>query len=279
MMAHEFYQMNGKERDSIPFKLLYITRSAYDKGWHSITHTHHFTELFYIVSGKGSFVLPSHEIPVQKNDLVVINPNVEHTERSNHQDSLKYIALGIEGISFSLTKEDNPYGLFTYKDDEDDILHQLNNLLTEVKDKKLDYERVCRNIIEILITKLLRMKEVKLEKSTAEKINHSIALAQYYMTQNFQDPITLDILAKVSNINKYYLAHLFKEEVGMTPIRYLNEVRVKEAKVLLETTDLTIGEIANIAGFSSQSFFTQAFKRETDLTPSQFRTQNKIITK
>ncbi|WP_440897561.1 AraC family transcriptional regulator [Amphibacillus sp. Q70] len=277
-MAHEFYQMTDKERDSIPFKLLYITRSAYDKGWHSSTHTHHFTELFYIVSGKGSFVLPSHEIPVQKNDLVVINPNVEHTERSNHQDSLKYIALGIEGISFSLTEEDNPYGLFTYKDDEDDILHQLNNLLTEVKDKKLDYERVCRNIIEILITKLIRMKEVTLEKSTGEKINHSIALAQYYITQNFQDPITLDILAKVSNINKYYLAHLFKKEVGMTPIRYLNEVRVKEAKVLLETTDLTIGEIANIAGFSSQSFFTQAFKREADLTPSQFRTLNKRIT-
>lgn len=135
IVAHEFYQVTEKKYDSIPFKLLYITRSAYDKGWNSITHTHHFTELFYIVNGKGSFILTSHEIPVQKSDLVVINPNVEHTEQSNPQDSLEYIALGIEGISFSLTEGDNPYGLFTYKDDEADILHHLDILLLEIKEK------------------------------------------------------------------------------------------------------------------------------------------------
>lgn len=91
------------------------------------------------------------------------------------------------------------------------------------------------------------------------------------MTQSFQDPITLDMLAKICDINKYYLAYLFKKEIGMAPINYLNDVRIKEAKIMLETTDLTIGEIANITGFSSQSFFTQAFKREAELTPSQFQ--------
>lgn len=100
---------------------------------------------------------------------------------------------------------------------------------------------------------------VRIKKSTGKKVNHSIALTQYYMTQSFQDPITLDMLAKICDINKYYLAYLFKKEIGMAPINYLNDVRIKEAKIMLETTDLTIGEIANITGFSSQSFFTQAF--------------------
>lgn len=270
-MAHEFYQMSKKPRDSLPFNLLYITHSSYDKGWNSITHTHHFTELFYIVDGKGSFVLPTREIPVQKNDLVVINPNIEHTERSNYQDSLEYIALGLEGISFTLTEDADPYGLFTFQDDKDDILHQLNNLLFEVKAKELEYERVCQNIIEILITKLLRLKEVTVKKSASKQINHAIALSQYFMTQNFREPITLETLAKVSNINKFYFAHLFKEEIGTSPMSYLNEIRIKEAKFLLKTTDFSIGEIAYMTGFSSQSFFTQAFKRKTNRTPSQFR--------
>ena len=99
------------------------------------------------------------------------------------------------------------------------------------------------------------------------------------MTQSFQDPITLDMLAKICDINKYYLAYLFKKEIGMAPINYLNDVRIKEAKILLATTDLTIGEIANITGFSSQSFFTQVFKREAGLTPSQFRKINKTTKK
>lgn len=93
------------------------------------------------------------------------------------------------------------------------------------------------------------------------------------MTQNFHDPITLDMLARVSNINKYYLVHLFKEELGMTPIAYLNALRIKEAKHLLSTTTMSVGEISHITGFSSQSFFTQAFKRETAMTPSAFRKQ------
>lgn len=113
-MAHDFYQLMNNKKEALSFKLLYITHSEYDKNWHSLTHTHHFTELFYIVSGKGSFVLPTHEISVQKNDLIVINPNVEHTERSNFKDSLEYIALGIEGIAFTLTDND-PMGYLRIK--------------------------------------------------------------------------------------------------------------------------------------------------------------------
>ncbi|GEM03129.1 AraC family transcriptional regulator [Halolactibacillus miurensis] len=276
-MAHDFYQLMNNKKEALSFKLLYITHSEYDKNWHSLTHTHHFTELFYIVSGKGSFVLPTHEISVQKNDLIVINPNVEHTERSNFKDSLEYIALGIEGIAFTLTDND-PYGLFTYQDDQDDILYQLKKLLYEVEKKDVRYEHVCQNIIEILIVKLLRSKKLSIEKSEAKQLSHAIALAKYYMTQNFHDPITLDILARISNINKYYLVHLFKEELGMTPIAYLNNLRINEAKHLLATTTMTVGEISHITGFSSQSFFTQAFKRETSMTPSSYRQQQFELT-
>src|SRR5699024_146039 len=72
-MAHEVYKFDDFQYSSTPFKLLYVTRAVYDKGWHSTPHTHHFTELFYIIDGKGSFVFMNEEIPVEKNDLVIIN--------------------------------------------------------------------------------------------------------------------------------------------------------------------------------------------------------------
>src|SRR5690625_6579816 len=86
-MSHHVYNMNHFQKGQTPFKLLYITHSEYDKGWHSTSHSHHFTELFYIVKGKGAFILQNHDIPVKKNDLVIINPNIEHTEKSNHHRS------------------------------------------------------------------------------------------------------------------------------------------------------------------------------------------------
>ncbi|GGJ57976.1 AraC family transcriptional regulator [Virgibacillus salexigens] len=271
-MSYEVYKVNNSTAKKRPFKLLYITRSEYDKGWHSTQHTHHFTELFYIVNGKGSFVLPTHEIPVKENDLVIINPNVEHTEKSNVQDSLQYIALGIEGLTFSLTEEkDAQMGPFTYRGDREDVLFYLNKLLNEVMHGDIQYEIICQNIIEILIVKLKREKKFTIEKTETLNINKAVAFIKHYINQNYRNNITLDLLAKVGHINKYYLSHTFKKDMGISPIEYLNKVRIKEAKILLDTTDYNIGEIAEIIGFSSQSFFTQAFKRTTNQTPSTYR--------
>src|SRR5699024_8569670 len=270
-MSHEVYKMGKAHNNQSLFKLLYITHSEYDKGWHSTSHTHHFTELFYIVSGKGAFVLSDREVPVKENDLVIINPNVEHTEKSNEQDSLEYIALGLEGTSFSLPKEADQIGLFIYQGDRDDILFYLKKLLLKVLNNNSNIEIVCKNIIEILIIKLRRAKNITVKKSTPLQMNQSVALAKHYINQNYRDPITLDILSKVGNINKYYLAHTFKQDIGISPIEYLNQVRIKEAQTLLETTNYTIAEVARFNGYSSQSFFSQAFKRKVKLTPSAYR--------
>lgn len=78
-------------------------------------------------------------------------------------------------------------------------------------------------------------------------------------------------LAKLGHLNKYYLAHTFKKDMGISPIEYLNQVRIREAKILLETTNYSIADIAAFIGFSSQSFFAQAFKRATNQTPSKYR--------
>lgn len=279
-MPHDVYPIGNDVSDSLLYKILYITHSEYDKGWHSTPHLHHFTELFYIVSGVGSFILPDQEIPVKKNDLVVINPNIEHTERSNTDDSLEYIALGIEGLVFSLPDaKELPIGLFTYQGDRKEILFFLNKLLAEVQQQDQGYELICHNIIDILIIKLRRAKQVTVEVKGSKSLNQSVALVKHYINHNFESDITLNFLAKIGNISKYYLAHRFKEDVGLSPIEYLNEVRIKAAKTLLETTDFTIAIISEASGFSSQSLFSQTFRRFENQTPSEYRKTNRARTK
>ena len=83
--------------------------------------------------------------------------------------------------------------------------------------------------------------------------------------------ITLDTLAEVSHLNKYYMVHAFTRQFGCSPINYLCEVRIKASKELLATTDYSITEVAQSSGFSSQSYFAQCFLKHCRMTASAYR--------
>lgn len=118
---------------------------------------------------------------------------------------------------------------------------------------------------------MMRKKSFNVEKTSTQKINKDIEFIKNYIKQHFHENISLDTLASISHINKYYLSHSFRKFVGVSPIEYLIQTRIRESKILLETTNYSISNISTITGFSSQSFFAQSFKRETNLSPSQYR--------
>ena len=92
-----------------------------------------------------------------------------------------------------------------------------------------------------------------------------------YIDLHYQENITLDELSRLTYVNKYYLVHAFKKYIGLSPINYLISKRVEEAKVLLETTNYSVSQISDIVGFSSQSYFSQVFKKTMGTTPFEIR--------
>lgn len=271
-MSNEIYEVRPAHREHLPVKLLYVTKARYDKDWHSTNHTHHFTEILFIIKGKGTFVFFNEEIPVAENDLIIINPNSEHTEKSCADDPLEYIALGIQGLAFS--SPDSPSSQVTFlnfKQEEKVYRFYIQQLVKEVENQKEDYELVIQNLLEVLLLKMMRRKAFNLEKTSSEKISKDVAFIKNYIKQHFREDINLDTLAEAGHINKYYLSHSFKKSVGVSPIEYLIQTRIRESKILLETTNYPISDIAAITGFSSQSFFAQSFKRVANVTPSQYR--------
>ncbi|WHY00188.1 AraC family transcriptional regulator [Neobacillus sp. DY30] len=271
-MSNNVYEVPQSKRGHLPVKLLYVTKSKYDKDWHSTNHTHHFTELLYITKGRGTFVYSNKEVPIQEHDLIVINPNIEHTEKSGPDYPLEYIALGIQGLAFSSSEDPClQVTFFNYKQEQKVYLSYLYELIEEVESQKEDYELIIQNILEILLLKMMRKKAFNMEKTSSEKISKDVAFVKNYIKQHFREEINLDILAEVGHINKYYLAHSFKKAFGVSPIEYLIQTRIRESKILLETTNYPISNISTFIGFSSQSFFAQSFKRVTNLSPSQYR--------
>lgn len=96
-----------------------------------------------------------------------------------------------------------------------------------------------------------------------------------YIDAHYDQPITLAEIAKASHLSVSRLAHLFKEQMGVTPIDYVTGVRIEQAKELLLGTDQNCTQIGFQAGYSNPSYFTRTFKLFVGMTPRQFRAQNR----
>ena len=92
-----------------------------------------------------------------------------------------------------------------------------------------------------------------------------------YLDSHYQEKISLDRLAELFYINKFYLTRIFKEQFGVSINAYLLQVRITKAKQNLRFTDKTIEEIAAECGMNDANYFTRMFKKVEGVTPGQFR--------
>ena len=264
------YPLKNDENGSINARLLYVTYSKFENDWPSLAHSHPFAELCYIRSGKGVYLIEGKPCPVKEEDLIIINANVSHTEKSDGDQPLEYIILGVEGMHFSF-KGNSEHIIFSCRKEHGDFLFYMDALLREMEEKRKDYEKICQNLLEIMIIRLLRRPSFSFEYEAPVSSSRECIRLKHYIEANYNRDITLDTLAQFSHLNKYYLAHAFTRYFGRSPISYLCEVRIKASRELLASTDYSITEIAQLSGFSSQSYFAQCFRKYCRMTASAYR--------
>lgn len=273
-MSRSHYSINPDQSFTIrgTAKLLNVASARYGGDWHSVPHTHNHMELFFIVGGKGQFLIDDQLYPVDINTLVMINPNVTHTEVSLNAQPLEYIVLGIDGIELATSNTSNGQFSILNHYESMEISSCLRNILREMEQKNPGYEDVCQAYMEILIIRLMRTTAlaVPAEPQTVST-NRQCAAVRRYIDLHFKEPLTLEQLAEEGHMNKFYLSHAFKKEYGLSPINYMISKRIDESKYLLAETDLSMSQIAQLLGFSSLSYFSQVFHRTQDITPKEYR--------
>ena len=92
-----------------------------------------------------------------------------------------------------------------------------------------------------------------------------------YMDNNYTDTITLDQLSQVSGMSKNGIIAMFKRLYGMTPVKYINNLRLYKACELLKSTDMPISQLAYQCGFADSNYFTRVFKELRGMTPREYR--------
>ena len=282
-MSNKRHDFTYEEKTPHSEKLLYISSAVYEADWHSVAHTHYFSEVFFILEGSGQFLIENNFYPVSPNDLIIVKPNVFHTEVGVAANPLKYIVLGIEGLDLTPNtpeKEDVLFCITNFYDIRDTILFYLRHILDEIETKQPGHDILCQNYIENLIVILNRHPKFSntLIPSSPKKNSHLSASVRHYIDNHYKEDITLDSMSEIVHSSKYHIIHTFTEEYGVSPIKYMISKRINESCYLLESTDHSLASISQMLGFSSPSYFSQAFKKEMNCTPMEYRkkSQNKF---
>lgn len=106
-----------------------------------------------------------------------------------------------------------------------------------------------------------------------------VYLARGYIRNHYSETIRLEHVAEHVGLNSTYLSYLFKKETGMGIPDYVNQIRIEEAKHLLETTELKILSIAQMVGFSDPRYFSRVFHIREGCRPKDYRTARQRIAK
>ena len=129
----------------------------------------------------------------------------------------------------------------------------------------------CISLIYDIYSLILMSKNNNYAEQTADK---KIVSAKEYIDANFADTtLSVTALAEQAGTSDVYFRKLFKKIYRMSPSQYIISARIKTAKKLLHYSFLTLEECSIQSGFSSIQYFCRVFKRETGMTPSEYKNE------
>lgn len=128
--------------------------------------------------------------------------------------------------------------------------------------------------IKVSCVNYLKNTLKELDEHRNKELNGLIAKASQYIEQNYKHNINLNDVAKTVNMSYHYFSRFFKESTGKNFIDYLTELRIEKAMLLLKDSNVNIKMVCYEVGYSDPNYFSKIFKKNTGMTPTEYRNQS-----
>lgn len=244
-------------------KLDFFFYSTHEAGTYVDFHKHSCYELVYYVSGTGTMNLNGRTLAYAPGTMTLTRPEYMHDER--HDEETEVIYFGFLYDDFPVLLQN---GLVP-DTEERTVLALLLTMKEELLAQKAHYApRVNLMLNEII---LLLGRQTEADAARNDHRPERLFYARRYLDENFTQPVELRTLAELSGYSEDHFRHLFKEQTGLPPGRYILRKRLEAAKDLLLHSVLTVSAVGMECGFATTSQFIGLFKREFAFTPLQYR--------
>lgn len=254
-------------------------------------HSHQFLEINYVYHGTCEQIINGKSYHFQAGDIILMDTDsVQSIKALSENDILVNILFRDKAISLDWLSELQSHNSLIYQlllnetlsdkkqsnfaifpaDKTQSVIPILNQLLEEYFFPGDFSDKIITNYLSILMYHLARTLSKVTQENLLAKTNDPFAIVLEMIDHEFSN-LTLNDAAKKLNFNKNYLSNLIKERSGMTFTQLLHQKRLSRAKLLIESTQLPIQEIAQQTGFSNRTFFYKKFKEEYGTTPAELR--------
>lgn len=249
---------------------------------HFKLHWHNHIEILYPLKGSIRMSTNGVNYKLDKGHICYINSGVIHsTSRGDEDNLILIIHITDSKKSVFYNFKDMKFNHETYLDNFQknlvpltELQHLLLNIYTEYKNKLPGYKNMILSLINACFAIMIRRtylvpkdKDDYIGENNLKRFN----LVLDYINEHYMEKFSLQNLADNMHMNYYYLSHFFKEMAGITYQDYLNGLRLNQSEILLTTTDMTITQISLECGFSNIKSFTNVFKSNFGMLPSQYR--------
>ncbi len=224
--------------------------------------------IHYIFDGCGFFHIAGQDYLLKKGDIFLISPNQAHAYRNSSSEPLGLIWMELSGGMcrelFSSMIHRHGY---TFTDmDSICVLQSMTTLLHALTSTTQPDPHLVSAQVYTALMELLRLAE-----TAPTQRNPYVDAALAYIHKHCTEPIRISELADSLHISCAYLIKLFRENVGVAPLKYLHLKRIEYACLLLRTTQMSIEEISNEVGMYDCSSFCHLFKNIRFMTPAKYR--------
>lgn len=222
----------------------------------------------YIVSGVEHLEVDGTKYTLEKGDIAILEPNVPHSYRSDISNPAEKKWINFTSDAFEMIYEKiGLKGRVVYKDTK---LESFFDVILTIAETSLRSEEICYDIATNLFNFIFALAK-KTYKSEEKHVSKLALLVKEELDKNIYTNANLDDILKDIFYSKKQITREFKKYYNDTPYNYLISIKISMAKRLLRTSSLSVKEIALKLGFENQHYFSNAFKKKTGLSPSQYR--------
>ena len=230
-------------------------------------------QIIYIASGKAHFYFHGVEQIVTAGNMVIYRPKEEQRYYYYGVDRTEVYWVHFTGgnVTNTLRKygiADNMHVIHTGTSLE--YKHIFEQMIQELKHCKDDYEELLVNYLQHLLI-LIHRSIISKPRGKNPLLMNEMDNAVRYFHENYNKPICIEEYAARQHMSVSWFIRNFKEYTEATPAQYLLSLRISNAQTLLETTNYNVTEIAEIVGYDNPLYFSRIFKKQSGMSPSEFR--------
>lgn len=241
------------------------------KGYVSEIHWHDFFELEVVLEGRGYNTLNGERYEIVPGSAFLLAYNDFHTVNAQTDLKIYNIAFTHDSISTEIMNVLTHYGNMTCTLGINDLKEFENQMkfAERQKENPVFYRILKKNCLESLLIKMITESS-----GSRSPFSSVVQKAVLIINNEFRNDISLEYVASKLFLTPNYLGTIFKESVGCSFRNYLKALRMRYARDLLVTTDLTVKEIAEECGFGSTEYFTSVFRQTLNTSPTAYRNKN-----